>query len=767
MEKIQSLIRACGGRNSIFMRIFTGLILLSLIMVSFMGFWMNNVSSRNYRHQAALSNLNRLKQADEAMSLIVDVLNQSMSQMMWSNDFITYMVSPERVNPEQDYRMIRQLKSIISGSDLVQRAFLYSPFAEEIYDSTAIFSAKDFDDGPILKKYFEANSSTGRRGGTMTTTTVMTLGGRLLVLQDLNIASHIGILIYELNIQALSDTLGFKGDFGDTEVLIYDKEGKGVFDGLLSYETISPRWDDATAFIRFDNEEARSGKQTDGFYRYDSPENGWIYLIPLDKKELSLNVRDILPMYLLAAAVFLMLSIIFNFYVSSSIYRPINRLMKLVTQADGRQKPSEDAEIDFLEEAYSDAFGHQSRLNGLIADIAPEILDSMFKNLMVGKVLEEQRVIEILEGVGNPVEVHGRFLVLLCQMNEPKERNVTDTELNLHLLSIRNMVAGAGVSDYRIYDIHTEKMIVAIVMGFPSDYPVVSIKREYAKISQLLYKLGEKIPYRLQAERGSIYQNIMDIRYAYKEASDKLQYYQYLESSEETEGGIYESDTDHIVNRHYFKERTKLLAEQAGQGNKEGTESLLVQILDDLERNEPELEGFRSMAEVFLDELTEKVISLPLSGEDQKRLEAAHGIADLKGLNTKADLADQMLLYAQMAVELLHTYNKKNSYKYVKQAKEYISMHYADSSLSLNDVCEHIGISASYLSELFNEISGEKFSTYLAAFRVEKAGRLLRTTNVNIKEIGFRCGFNSIQNFIRVFKKYMDQTPGHYREEQS
>lgn len=768
MGKIGDRIRMMVRRNSLFVRIFAGLSLLSLGMVLFLGFWMNNISSQNYRRQVALSNLSRLKQADEAMDLITEVLSQNMAQVMWSNDFITYLIGPDNVAPERDYRMLRQLKSVISGSELVQEAFLYSPFTGKIYDSASICQAKDFDGWPILEAHFKEPAEGQRESSTMTTTTVMTYEGRLLVIQDLNIASHIGTLVYDLNIQALGDTLGLQGVLGESDVFIYDNNGEEVFDGLLSYETVVPNWGDEANFIHSENMEERAGRQTSGFYRYDAPKSGWIYLMPLNTKNLSMNYRAVLPMYLLAAAVFLLVSIIFDFYVSHSIYRPINRLLKLVTQIDGRRRESGDGEVDFLEGAYSDAIDQQSQLKGLIVNIAPEILDSMLKNLMVGKTLEEKRVAEILEGVGNPVEVQGRFLVLVCQMTEPKGREVTDVELNLHLLSIKNLVEGTDTPDYRMYDIRTEKMIVSIVMGFPSDYPVVNIKKECARISQLLLQLGEKIPYRLQVERGSIYQNIMDIRYAYREALDKLQYQQYLESSEEAaEGEESETDCNQVVSRRYFKERTKALVEQAGQGNREDSETLIHQIMADLGRDDLGTEDLRSLAEVFLDELTEKVIALPLSEEDQHLLESTHTATELTASKTREELMACVLEYARMAVGLLHIYNRKNSYKYVKQAKEYIEQNYADSNLSLNDVCEHIGISASYLSELFNEISGEKFSGYLASFRVEKASQLLRTTNVTIKEIGFRCGFNSVQNFIRVFKKYMDQTPGHYRESQS
>ena len=762
-------------KNSLFVKIFSGLLLLSFTMILFLGFWMNNISSQNYRKQAAMLNLSRLRQTDESMELIIDVLSQSMAQMMWSNDFITYMVTPKKVAPERDYRIGRQIRSMGSGSELVLKAFLYSPLSEEIYDSESIFHAGEYQDWPVLEEHLkrleagrteeERQGRDARKNGTMTMTAVSSFDGRLFVIQDLDIADHIGTLVYEVNVTALVKTLGLEGENGEPEIFVFDTNRKAVFGDTFTYSGIVPEWEKEGSFINQENVEELGGRLTRGFYRYDSPDSGRIYLMALDTDRLSVGFWDILPMYLMAVIVFLALSVIFDFYISNSIYQPINRLMKLVLQSDGREKQSGDTEIDFLEGAYSDAMDQQCQLKGVLASIAPEILDSMLKNLLVGKKLEEQRVAEILEGVGNPIRVHDRYLVLICQLNEPEERKVTDVELNLHLLSIRKLVEGAETPDYHLYDIRTDKMVVAVIMAFPPEYPVVGIKRECARLSLLLEQLGEKIPYGLQTERGSIYQNIMDIRYAYKEAHGKLQYQQYLVSSEEAEEEK-DQDENQIVNRRYFQERTKTLVEQAAQGNKAETENLLSQVLEDMKRDVTGVNEFREMAGIFLDELTERVITLPLSEEDQELLESTHAVTELAGLDTREELASRVLRNARIAAGLFHSYNKKNSYKYVKLAKEYIAQNYADSNLSLNDVCEHIGISASYLSELFNEISGEKFSTYLASFRVEKAKSLLRTTNVTIKEIGFCCGFNSIQNFIRVFKKYTDQTPGNYREEQ-
>lgn len=61
---------------------------------------------------------------------------------------------------------------------------------------------------------------------------------------------------------------------------------------------------------------------------------------------------------------------------------------------------------------------------------------------------------------------------------------------------------------------------------------------------------------------------------------------------------------------------------------------------------------------------------------------------------------------------------------------------------------------------------GINFLDYLNRHRIEKSRQLLQMTDMTVEEIGFRTGFSSAKNFIRVFKKYMEISPGAYREQQ-
>lgn len=57
-------------------------------------------------------------------------------------------------------------------------------------------------------------------------------------------------------------------------------------------------------------------------------------------------------------------------------------------------------------------------------------------------------------------------------------------------------------------------------------------------------------------------------------------------------------------------------------------------------------------------------------------------------------------------------------------AKKYVGEHYMDGGPSLDGVAAQLGISPSYLSRIFSEIDGKRFTQYLSGLRIEKAKQL-------------------------------------------
>ncbi len=99
----------------------------------------------------------------------------------------------------------------------------------------------------------------------------------------------------------------------------------------------------------------------------------------------------------------------------------------------------------------------------------------------------------------------------------------------------------------------------------------------------------------------------------------------------------------------------------------------------------------------------------------------------------------------------------------IKRAKDYINAHYMQ-DISLSLVSEEIGLNASYFSTLFKKETGENFATYVSRLRIEKAKRLISTTNYKIGEITELVGYYDLSSFNKKFKKYTGLSPKEYRK---
>lgn len=108
---------------------------------------------------------------------------------------------------------------------------------------------------------------------------------------------------------------------------------------------------------------------------------------------------------------------------------------------------------------------------------------------------------------------------------------------------------------------------------------------------------------------------------------------------------------------------------------------------------------------------------------------------------------------------------KKQRNPYIIAAQEYIGANYSNPDLSLEEIAENLKIAPNYLSTIFSKNLGIKLFEYVNEYRLEKSIELLLHTDKTVNEISTECGFGSSRNYIRIFKKYKDNTPGAYRKQ--
>jgi AraC-like DNA-binding protein len=85
-------------------------------------------------------------------------------------------------------------------------------------------------------------------------------------------------------------------------------------------------------------------------------------------------------------------------------------------------------------------------------------------------------------------------------------------------------------------------------------------------------------------------------------------------------------------------------------------------------------------------------------------------------------------------------------------------------SIALVELAGVVNISASYFSQIFKTKTGLAPGEYLIRLRMEKAGHLLATSFLSIKQIMAEVGYNNRSNFVRSFRRHFHVSPSEYRK---
>lgn len=96
-------------------------------------------------------------------------------------------------------------------------------------------------------------------------------------------------------------------------------------------------------------------------------------------------------------------------------------------------------------------------------------------------------------------------------------------------------------------------------------------------------------------------------------------------------------------------------------------------------------------------------------------------------------------------------------------ARAYIQEHCLE-PLQVADISQKIGIGHGALKRQFHELFGTSVYSYVLDCRLEHASRLLRESDMPVKDVAWRCGFAHSSHLSRLFRQRHGMSPKMFRE---
>jgi AraC-like DNA-binding protein len=176
----------------------------------------------------------------------------------------------------------------------------------------------------------------------------------------------------------------------------------------------------------------------------------------------------------------------------------------------------------------------------------------------------------------------------------------------------------------------------------------------------------------------------------------------------------------------------------------------------------PEMDGFAVLEALHDREFTRDIPVIILTAHllSETDLERCNrGVASIleKGLFT----TEETLKHVETALTREQALSWPTK-QLIRKAMTYIHRHFSQ-PLTREEIADHIGISADYLTDCFRQELGITPTAYIRRYRIRQACALLRDSDQSITQIAMAIGFSDSAHFTRTFQREMKVTPRAFR----
>ncbi len=150
-------------------------------------------------------------------------------------------------------------------------------------------------------------------------------------------------------------------------------------------------------------------------------------------------------------------------------------------------------------------------------------------------------------------------------------------------------------------------------------------------------------------------------------------------------------------------------------------------------------------------------------------MEKSYRLSDfyIQRLDYIDSMEEMEMLHDKMVTDYTYRMNiirqKAGLSRPMTECMNYIYSHLKE-RITINDLSEYTGNSASYISRLFKEELGVSASDYIRNAKIESSKNLLRYSDYSLADIASYYSFTSQSHFSHLFQKETGLTPKKYRE---
>lgn len=739
-------------KRGVLTRIFWSFLALSLaLLVLFLAAGIAILNDR-YEEQTTMSIRDMLDKAQIASSIAVEQTLDNIRQITQNESIISAIAVPDIKNGPRAIEIVNHLQYVQQQSRYIESLYFYSGFDDAVYSSLGFVSLREnFFGQDVIDAHQRSIAAVNVKPSEREKYDFFVYKDQVYVTYAFPVAAPYenGTIYAKLSKSALSEILNLRTREDEQYIQLYTPDNEAVLnvEQSLSAELLN-KVSQETAVIPCEN----------GFlFLSQAPDTGLKYAYYQSSLARQIPLSQYLMILLPLVPVILLASLLMSVYLTEYLYKPIRRMMKTISGSTYRKEPAGGTELDYLGEALTDFVVRNEDLTRAIAVIRPEMEQKVFHAMVSGTLQESEFNEELLQTI--QLSQDARCTVLAIQVTDANCQPLGKLEANMCLLALRQLVLGYTGGSCTPKLVEPEDGILAVAMTFPPNTQEGRIQQEAKALEQFIRGKSGEFSCQLFTAVGGVYPELQLLHTAYTDACQSINYQKYFKDDEP---GAHEGTGPSFYRNYIISQLEQALQDSDGERAEKMLTRALEKVFEQFEENGESMETVRLHCNGFIDLIIGQMSDLNCG--EEVGAERSTIAREIDSLQDSPALLRYMKKRCLQLLQIIVFHRNKQQNKYIAAAKDYIHEHYSDYTLSLDTVAQKIGIHPNYLSRLFKETLNINFVEYLNKQRIEKAKVLLTTTRMMVKDIGFEVGFNSVQNYLRVFKKYENMTPKQYRE---
>lgn len=741
---------------------------LILIIISYY------VSIKTIESEISKANHASINQVKHTLDNIFNDVRRISNSLVINDEFMSIINSKKPLTSYQRfslYKLSSRLKDYRAGNSYVDDYFLYSKNNDFILNSSGYMSTHDyykhkdnfgFGTYEQWMDFLHTNSKYKFhhvRPGPLPT------GSRIIYTHTLPLFSRteqMGALVISLNekkLQTITDSMTWSTA---SDIVILDADNRIV---LSTDETLKDDYFINLDFtdnwqinnLRINNEEIVLTS-----VRSDIANFNYVFVIP--KNVYMGRINQIRYLTIFSITLCLFVGGFLSFFYSRRNYSPINSIVDILLNDKELMSYNNKDEIKFITSSLKWIIEERRKNKELLMEQRKLIRNNFLIRLINGKLDNELKIKEALHGY--QIYFNSEYFAALIMYLETADiDDKGDSSRPPRGFIIQKAFDEFFTQNYNVQVVELDEYYVIIL-----NYKNYSVKQQIdSDITKLSYKvksfLDNNFGLLMTLAISKTHKGITSLPLCYKEALKAMEYRMLLGSGEIIHYEEIQDNKINIFKTYYTLEDEQKLAYSIKAGDFSRAREIILEVIHNIScQDEMSIELIKCAIFSIINTMLSSLANIS-SNVDNNYLEELHPSEKVLNCRTIEEMKTTIVdIFDKISSHIEKAGDHKKKYSDIIR---FIHDNYGDYKMNVSMISEIFNINISYLSKMFKAYHNENISEYISRLRVEKSKELLLDpqTDLSIKEIALKCGFNNSNAYIRVFKKYLDMTPGAFKSE--